>query len=251
MIKTVVFDLGGTLVEYSGNHDSWPQLEAPGLDAAYAVLSEAGLKLPRPHKFRAAGYEILPRRWADATAGKKNLTTASFLTEILDTLQASKPDGRTLELAVTDYEAAVCNDAAAIPHAQAVVEQLRDDGYRLGLISNTMYRGQSHMSDMERFGLADLFDSLLFSADTNKWKPNRAPFTHVMSELRASPETTVFIGDDPGTDIVGARRAGMHAVHFDSSDRFPAPGIEQPDATIDDLRQLHSVLQYMNGHQAG
>ncbi len=92
---------------------------------------------------------------------------------------------------------------------------------------------------------------MLFSADANKWKPNRAPFNHIMSELRAAPETTVFIGDDPGADVIGARRAGMHVIHFQSSDRFPSPGNELPDATIDDLRQLHAVLGYMNGARPG
>jgi FMN phosphatase YigB (HAD superfamily) len=72
-----------------------------------------------------------------------------------------------------------------------------------------------------------------------------------MAELRAAPETTVFIGDDPGADVSGAKRAGIHAIHFHSSDRFSAPSRELPDATIDDLRQLQSVLLYMNGGRSG
>lgn len=251
MIKTVIFDLGGTLVEYANGHDSWPQLEEPGLDAAYEVLADSGLTLPRPQKFLAVAYETLPRRWNDATAGRQNLTTTGFLTDVLTTLQVQEADRQTMALAVQRYEAAVCGRATMIPHARAVVEQLSSESYRLGLISNTMYSGQMHLSDLERFELDSYFESLLFSADVNKWKPNRAPFTHVMSELRAAPETTVFIGDDPGADIIGARRAGMHVVHFQSSDRFPSPSSELPDATIDDLRQLHSVLQFLNGHRAG
>jgi HAD superfamily hydrolase (TIGR01509 family) len=247
MIKTIIFDLGGTLIEYANEHDTWPQLEEPGLNAAYAILTESGAKLPRMKKFQAAAYKILPRRWSDATTGKQNLTTASFLNEVLRSLKIQEPDQRTMELAVNDYEAAVCARATMIPHALPVVQQLSEDGYHLGLISNTMYSGQAHLSDLERFEFNGYFQSLLFSADVNKWKPNRAPFTHVMSELRAMPETSVFIGDDPTADVAGARRAGMHVVHFQSSDRFPPSKRELPDATIDDLRQLQSVLQYMNG----
>jgi putative hydrolase of the HAD superfamily len=250
MIKTVIFDLGGTLIEYAGPYATWPQLEEPGLNAAHAVFTEAGLKLPRPDRFRSVAYEILPRRWALATAGRKNLTTTTLLSEILAALKIQEPDRQTMELAVSLYETAVCAGATVMPHARVVVEKLRDEGYRLGLISNTMYSGRSHRADLERFDLISYFESLLFSADVNKWKPNRAAFTHVMSELRAAPETTVFIGDDPGADVVGARRAGMHVIHFQSSDRFPA-GSELPDATIDDLRHLHSVLRYMNGSRPG
>ena len=107
------------------------------------------------------------------------------------------------------------------------------------------------MADLERFDLAHYFKSMLFSADVNKWKPNRAPFHHVMSELGVTPEVTVFVGDDPNADVVGARRAGMHVIHFESSDRFPAARGVTPDATIDDLRQIESVVQYMNNTQTG
>ena len=170
---------------------------------------------------------------------------------MLSTLEVQIPDERTLALATERYEAAVCAGAVAVPHGQAILEQLSADGYRLGLISNTMYSGQAHMLDLERFGLGQYFESLLFSADVNKWKPNRAPFTHVMAELRATPETTVFIGDDPGADVIGARGAGMHVIHFQSSDRFPASSAATPDATTDDLQQLGSVLLYMNGSRPG
>lgn len=249
MIKTVIFDLGGTLIEYASENDSWPELEEPGLNAAYAVFKESGLKLPRLPKFRETAYQTLPGRWIQATAGKRNLTTTDFLNEVLALLKVQEPAANIMDEAVSRYEDTVCAGATVIPHAREVVEHLSGEGYRLGLISNTMYSGRSHLSDLARFDLTQFFDSLLFSADFNKWKPTRAPFTHVMSELRATPESTVFIGDDPGADVTGARRAGMRAVHFQSSDRFPAPSGEIPDATIDDLRQLHSVLQFMNGNR--
>jgi putative hydrolase of the HAD superfamily len=249
MIKTVIFDLGGTLIEYAGEHDAWPQLEEPGLNAAHAVFSEAGLKMPRLQKFQATAYETLPGRWAAATAGRQNLTTSGFLAQVLDLLQVQQPNKRTMDEAVNSYETAVCVGATMIAHAQPVVEQLSEDGYRLGLISNTMYSGQSHLADLARFGLDGYFESMVFSGDVNKWKPNREPFNQVMSDLRAAPESTVFVGDDPGADIIGARRAGMHVIHFRSSERFPPPGSELPDATIDDLRQLQSVLRYMNDAQ--
>jgi putative hydrolase of the HAD superfamily len=247
MIRTVIFDLGGTLIEYASEHDTWPELEEPGLNAAYTVLSESGIEMPDRQKFRSAGYGILPDRWNEATGSERNLTTADFLIEILKALDIDQPGAQTLASAVDSYEAAVCAGATMVPHAFEVVQQLSKAGYRLGLISNTMYQGKSHLADLERFGLYGFFESYMFSADVNKWKPNRAAFTHVMAALRAAPETTVFIGDDPNADVTGAKRAGIRAVHFHSSDRFAAPTLDLPDATIDDLRQLQSVLLHING----
>ena len=77
-----------------------------------------------------------------------------------------------------------------------------------------------------------------------------------MAELGVTPESAVFVGDDPTVDVIGARRAGMRVVHFESSDRFPGLGeAARPDATIGDLRQLTPLLHSLNGrlpnHRSG
>ncbi|UCG24108.1 MAG: HAD family hydrolase [Chloroflexota bacterium] len=248
MIKAVIFDLGGTLVEYAGEFDAWPELEEPGLNAAFSVLASSGVTLPDVERFRAVAFELLPSRWRQATAGKKNLTVACLLAEILEKLGLEQPAAQSLDEAATHYERAVCAGAVAIPHGRETVAQLSAAGYQLGLISNTMFSSRAHMLDLDRFGLSAYFGSYLFSADANKWKPNRAPFDQVMAELDVNPEAAVFVGDDPGADVIGARRAGMHVIHFKSSDRFPSPGEDvTPDATIDDLRLLTPVLHSLNG----
>ena len=248
MIRAVIFDLGGTLIEYAGEFDTWPALEEPGLNAAFSVLGSGGLALPDIEQFRTVAFELLPDGWRQATAGEKNLTVAGFLTEILDTLGLESPTGPLLDEAATCYEQAICAGAVAIPHGRETVAQLSAIGYKLGLISNTMFSGRAHMSDLDRFGLTSYFESFLFSADVNKWKPNRAPFDQVVVELGVTPETAVFVGDDPGADVIGARRAGLRVVHFESSKRFPSPAeAARPDATIDDLRQLTPVLLSLNG----
>ncbi len=251
MIKAIIFDLGGTLIEYAGEFATWPELEEPGLKAAYSVLHENGSKLTGVARFRTVAFKILPERWRQATAGTKNLTVAGLLADILDNLGLEPPADSILATAADHYERAVCAGAVAIPHGQETLAQLSAAGYHLGLISNTMFSGQVHVADLERFELTQYFKSMLFSADVNKWKPKRAPFHHVMSELGVTPEVTVFVGDDPNADVVGARRAGMHVIHFESSDRFPAAKGVTPDATIDDLRQIASVVQYMNNTQTG
>ena len=105
-----------------------------------------------------------------------------------------------------------------------------------------MFAGQAHIADMERFGLLDYFDAMVFSADVNKWKPTAAPFLHVLDELGVGGDTAVYIGDDPGSDVRGAKRAGMRAIHFHSSDRFAQPDDIQPDAQIKQLTDIMPIL---------
>jgi putative hydrolase of the HAD superfamily len=241
-IIAVVFDLGGTLIEYSGGYTTWPDLETPGLMAAYAYLAEQGIPLTSKESFLRAGRAILPGRWQKATAGERNLTVPSLLDEILATVKVDAPDEAVLETAAERYESAVCSKADVMPHGLEIVAQLKEEGYKLGLISNTMFSGRIHMSDLERFGLLHYFESLLFSADANKWKPDQAPFQHVLEELGVTAEASAFVGDDPVADVVGGLSAGMYTVHYRSSQRFSSPDGVEPDATIETLLELPGIL---------
>ena len=241
-IRAVVFDLGGTLIEYSGEFASWPELETPGMLAAYAYLDRQGLQLPGTDSFIRAGQAILPGRWLQATAGEKNLTLPSLLEDMLDRLEVEAPGKTVIETAANRYETAVCDRATVIPGAAEIVAQLKEEGYKLGLISNTMFSGRIHMSDLQRFGLLQNFESLLFSADANKWKPGVAPFEHVLGELGVDADEAAYVGDDPAADVIGGLSAGMFTIHFRSSGRFPSPDRMEPDAIIATMPELPGVL---------
>jgi putative hydrolase of the HAD superfamily len=242
LLNTVIFDLGGTLIEYAGPYAVWPDLETPGFTAAYRHLNQNGWHLPALETFKQTGFELLPARWQRAAAGKQNLQLADLLAEVLHTNSVKDVPADLLAKAAELYEAAICAQAVAMPDAREVVAQVKAAGFKLGLVSNTMFRGSAHMADMERFGLLDYFDAMVFSADVNKWKPTAAPFLHVLAELGVEGETAVYIGDDPGSDMVGGQRAGMRTIHFQSSERFPNPEGIQPDARIHKLTELLPIL---------
>ena len=244
--EAIVFDLGGTLIEYAGKFDSWPDLEAPGLRAAHAYLRQEGVQLPLVTQFEAAGFELLPGRWEQAKAGIKNLTVPILLVAILDQFEGDQPEFSLLNAAARQYEEAICTGAEPVPDSQELLAQLKASGYRLGLISNTMFSGQAHIEDLRKFGMLSYFDAMLFSADTNKWKPAPDPFLQVASDLNARIDSTLFVGDDPGADVAGAKGAGMDVVHFASSDRFPPLDGVVPDATIYELVELPTVLETLN-----
>ena len=245
-IEAIVFDLGGTLIEYAGEHDRWPDLEAPGLQAAYEYLQGQGLKLPGTERFSLAAYDLLPRRWQMATSGERNLTVPDLLAEILETLTIEVPDDLILKQAAKDYELAVCAGAVPMPNSQAVLSLLKDRGYKIGLISNTMFSGESHKADLKRFGMDGYFNATLFSADLNEWKPTLAPFRRILRDLGVASGQAVFVGDDPATDVIGGKRAGMMVIHFASSNRFSNPDGVTPDATIYSLLELEWELRRLD-----
>jgi HAD superfamily hydrolase (TIGR01509 family) len=243
MIKAVLFDLGGTLVEYAGEYASWPELETPGFKAAHVFFQEQGLPIPGFVHFYARGSELLPGRWRRATAGEQNLTVGDMLAELLVEHGVDSPGTAVMLEAADRYQAAIQAQAFPMPSAETTLARLKAEGYRLGLISNTMFSGKAHLADLARFNMAGYFDKVLFSAEENKWKPNPAPFEHILLALALPPAAAVFVGDDPANDVLGAQRAGLRAVHFRATNRFPRPADIHPDATIDALTELPPLLQ--------
>ena len=146
-------------------------------------------------------------------------------------------------MAAQAYGAAIQQQAWLIEGAVETVTAVKAAGYKVGLVSNTMFPGEMHRADLARFGLLKHFDATLFSADVNKWKPNADPFWHVLGELGMAAETAVYIGDDPASDVVGGHAAGLRTIYFPSSQRFAKPDGVKPDGQINSLAKLLPLLE--------
>ncbi|MCA9935463.1 MAG: HAD family hydrolase [Ardenticatenaceae bacterium] len=242
-LTTVIFDLGGTLIEYAGPYATWPNLETPGLQAAYASLQSRGVTLPAFAALRDTYFDLLPGRWETAVTGQQNLRLADLLGELLHVCCGKNgiQPGWLVEAAEL-YQHAICAQAHPLDGAKETLEAVKAQGYKLGLLSNTMFTGAAHMADLRRFGLDGYFDAMLFSADVNMWKPQAAPYLQLVKELGDGVDTAVFIGDSPEHDIAGAHNAGLRAILIQSTQRFPVPDHIHPDAIIRELAELPSVL---------
>lgn len=241
-IEAVIFDLGGTLIEYAGPYERWPELETPGLRAAYDCLLNKGLDLPPFDLFRDNAFALLPGRWQAATDGRRNLRLMDYLQDLLAEMQIDSLPPSVLNGAAQTYQAAVCSQAVLIDHAPQTLQLLKEQGYKLGLLSNTMFEGTAHLADLRRYALDKYFDATLFSADVNKWKPNAAPYLHLLEDLGVAPRHAVFVGDSPHHDIVGGKNAGLYTIHFHSSDRFGPPQQVLPEATVTALAEIPALL---------
>ncbi|HVW89587.1 MAG TPA: HAD family hydrolase [Gaiellaceae bacterium] len=115
--------------------------------------------------------------------------------------------------------------------AQALLESLRSRGLKTGLVANSwpdparVLRG-----DAERYGLAPLLDTMVFSSELGLMKPEPEPFLRACRELDVEPAHAMFVGDRLDTDVQGAANVGMttvQALWFRADD---TQGIE-PDFT--------------------
>ena len=117
------------------------------------------------------------------------------------------------------------------PETYSTIQGLRENGYKLGLISNISWPVPRSM----RKAMNELFDVVTYSMEHGMRKPHRAIFHDTLNRLGVKPNKSVHVGDDYGADIVGAKNAGMHAVHVQREEKQPAP---LADRVITDLSEL-------------
>jgi HAD superfamily hydrolase (TIGR01509 family) len=238
MIRAVLFDLGGTLLEFNPHHLPWLEWERAGLQSAHASFTAQGYELPL-EAFVARFEARLPERWEQAARGGANLRLADVLREACRACGVSPAAGE-VEAAMAAYIAPLDAHVVAYDDALDTLEALRARGLKIGLISNTMWPGEFHLREMERTGILPYFDHTLFSADAGLWKPQPAIYHLCLDALDVSAQEAVFVGDMPAYDILGAQRAGIRSV-YKRNVGSPLDGVE-PDAEIDALAELPGLI---------
>lgn len=113
--------------------------------------------------------------------------------------------------------------AVPYPGAAELLDGLRKQGYRLGLITNGT--GARQRQKLALLGLDAAFDAVLISGEFGAAKPDVSIFREMSRRLETPPERLAFVGDSPETDILGANRAGMVSVRVKTSPYWgAAPG---------------------------
>jgi len=92
-----------------------------------------------------------------------------------------------------------------VPGASETLRQLRDRGLKLGVVANW---DCALPDELERLGLAALVDTVVTSARAGVAKPDPRIFEVALSELGATAERALHVGDEP-CDEEGARAAGL------------------------------------------
>jgi epoxide hydrolase-like predicted phosphatase len=85
------------------------------------------------------------------------------------------------------------------------------DRYRLAIVTNALDDARRALT--EKFGLADLFDPIVVSAEEKILKPDARIFQIALERIGVEPAEAVFVDDFPG-NVRGAQAAGMRVVWF-------------------------------------
>lgn len=101
------------------------------------------------------------------------------------------------------------------PDVVPVLAELKQKGYRLGLITNVT---NDPTKDIERIGLMGQLDAVVASCLERCDKPDPRIFQIALSRLGAAPEEAVHVGDQWLADVEGAASAGMKGILLDRYD---------------------------------
>jgi len=113
--------------------------------------------------------------------------------------------------------------------------------YRLGLVTN-FDDAKTVQHVLTRDGIDRLFQSIIISAEMGIRKPCREIFSKACGQLDASPDKTLFIGDNWTDDIIGAKGLGMDTAWI-NPDRLPQPeGTISTDYDLSDLAELEDIV---------
>ena len=89
--------------------------------------------------------------------------------------------------------------------------------YDLHIITNGFTDSQNNK--LSSSGIADFFNVVVTSESTGSKKPSPEIFHHSLIEAGALHSDSVMIGDNPRTDISGAKAVGIYAILYDPSGR--------------------------------
>jgi putative hydrolase of the HAD superfamily len=141
-------------------------------------------------------------------------------------------------LACIDREFSRPNVLRLYPEVIDVLDVLKSEGYRLGIVSNWSWNLRSRV---EQVGLDGYFEVVWGSAYAGCNKPHPGIFQQALDRMEAPsvpPGRVLYVGDSYGHDVKGARNAGLDVALLDRG------GVARnPDCnTISDLRGLFDIV---------
>ena len=97
---------------------------------------------------------------------------------------------------------------------------------------------------LDRLGLK--FPVVHSSEMAQAYKPHPLPFHRILSELGVKPEESVYVGDNPFDDVLGAKSVGMGTVWINRNRRTRPEDLPEPDYEITGLDYLPGILERWN-----
>jgi HAD superfamily hydrolase (TIGR01662 family) len=219
-IKNVLFDFGDTLVQASSQYSV-----DTCLSRLLRCLARYGISVSLEDFKKAydATYERI--------LASNSLREIAYSVVVSRTLSLCgcflEPTDKAIVEAVEAFMDCWIETRTMEKSVRSVLRKLKKT-YTLGVVSNLAY-SPAVSKTLERFGMAELFDAIVVSADVGWRKPSPRIFRKALQTMQISASETVYVGDELDHDIEGAMTVGMRTVLL----RRPSTNMTASDAKPD------------------
>ncbi|WP_270729179.1 HAD-IA family hydrolase [Shimia sp. Alg240-R146] len=223
-MRTVVFDLDGTLADTSGDLIAAANycFRDMGFGDVLDVGSDAGVALRGGRRMLTEGLTRLGR------------------------FEETEVD-RYYPVLLEAYGAQIAEHSYFFPGALDAVEKLASLGYGVGICTNKPEALAEQL--MQALGARDLFGALVGADTLPVRKPDPAPLRETVLRLGGDPAMTVLIGDSD-TDRNTAKAAGVPSVLVTFSPSGDDMAALEPEALLDDYGALPLVVEALIGRNS-
>lgn len=227
--RHVFFDLDHTLWDFRAN-------SRETLNELFAELHLGTRGVADVAEFIGAYEEINAVLWAQYSVGSMDKEVLRVLRFRNTLLQFGVKDDKLARTIGHLYIERCPLKKGLVPGAIDLLDHLRGKSM-LHIITNGFHETQH--TKLASSGLLGYFHNIITSEKAGARKPDPRIFRYALNKARAIAEDSVMIGDDPTTDIAGARNAGMHTVLYDPEGRHAQV---ETTRTVAKLRDLLSLL---------
>ena len=244
-IKAVIFDLDDTLIDWSNHEVGWDEYHYSRIEKVWEYLTEQGYSLPEKQALFQFMKDRIRKIWDDARGEWIIPSMGEAMAQMLIDLEIA-PDDVDMKTLLGHYNWGVYPGVVLFDDTHYVLETLRQQQYKIGLVTNSIFHMWMRDIELEAYDLIDYFDARLTSGDCGYLKPHPQIYHKILEMLEVRPEEAVFVGDRPQNDIAGANEVGLTSV------LMSPPHLERdlngnvPDYTITSLSELLPILEELN-----
>ena len=228
-MKAVVFDIGGTLMEYR----DMPYVWFDYYEKAFEELNQT-LSLRLTDDELALSLEILKSYNPGVNYREIDYTPEKIFGDVTAHWQTDIP----LERIIREFFGAMHLRSLIYPESIEVLKEIKRRGFVIGTYTNVVSGMPDEMHKSYFTELLPYFDIYVSSVNCGFRKPHPRGLEIIAEHYSLTPDEMIFVGDerkDPET----ARRFGCRSVLINRSD---TPREFGQDFTVRDLKELCKIL---------
>lgn len=205
MKKTVFFDIYGTLIDIrTDEYDP----------SVYSVLSRYlsyhSVKIP-PDELKNVYFDLVEQHLRERGEAYPEVDVYEVFHEIMHKYGSRRYTKGIISDVSMLFRSLTIRNFCVFPGLYEAVVSVCEK-YKTAIISDAQWVFTE--PEVSVLGLDQFFQTRVLSSRHGFKKPDVRMFEIAMEKLRIGPEESVYIGDNPSKDLVGAKKAGMKCILF-------------------------------------